>query len=38
MTVFAVSFEQWIADGETRSLAAVGREVWGDLGALAGGR
>jgi AcrR family transcriptional regulator len=38
VTVFAVSFEQWIADGESRSLAAVEQEVWRDLGALAGGR
>ena len=38
VTVFSVSFEQWIADGETRSLAAVEREVLGELGALAGGR
>jgi AcrR family transcriptional regulator len=38
VTVFAVAFEQWIADGETRSLADVEREVLGDLGALAGGR
>ena len=27
VTVFAVAFEQWIADGETRSLAAVERDI-----------
>lgn len=35
VTVFAVAFAQWIAEGETRSLADVEREVWADLGALA---
>ncbi len=37
VTVFGVAFEQWIAEGETRSIAEVEREVLGDLGALTAG-
>jgi hypothetical protein len=35
VTVFGVAFTQWIAEGETRSLAEVEREVLADLGELA---
>ncbi|HEY0811966.1 MAG TPA: helix-turn-helix domain-containing protein [Pseudonocardia sp.] len=38
VTVFGVAFTQWIAEGETRSLAEVEREVLADLGELAGAR
>ena len=38
VTVFGVAFTQWIAEGETRSLAELEREVIADLGELAGGQ
>ena len=37
ITVFAVAFLQWLADGETRSLAAIEHEVLAELGAFATG-
>ncbi|TDD62737.1 TetR family transcriptional regulator [Kribbella antibiotica] len=35
IAVFTVAFEQWIADGETRSLVEVERELLGELKVLA---
>jgi AcrR family transcriptional regulator len=37
ITVFTVAFLRWLADGETRSLADVEREVLAELGAFAAG-
>lgn len=34
VTVFHVAFQQWIADGEERSLVDIEREVFGELTAL----
>jgi AcrR family transcriptional regulator len=35
VTVFSIAFGQWIADGETRSLAAVGRDTLNEFRTLA---
>jgi hypothetical protein len=35
VTIFAVAFEQWIADGETRSPAEVGRDILREFRILA---
>lgn len=37
ITVFSVSFAQWIREGEERSMADIGRAVLGELRGLAGG-
>jgi AcrR family transcriptional regulator len=37
ITVFTVAFLQWLADGETRSLAAIEHEVLAELGTFAAG-
>jgi AcrR family transcriptional regulator len=37
VTVFGISFAQWISEGETRSLSDIASDVLDALGALAGG-
>jgi AcrR family transcriptional regulator len=37
VTVFSVSFAQWLAEGETRSLADIEREVLAELGEVVSG-